>query len=313
MTLRRMALAVVVAATLVAVSGCVAATSGPDRPSTRPTPSNVADSERPLPNRWYGVTLDNLTQIAAVTASLAALPRMPVARVLFDAGQQPADYTTAVTALRPVSYLMGTPVDSSEVSGYSVPAYVGRFRRYVAAFGRQIDVWEIGNEVNGDWLGSTDDVVAKITGADQVVRAAGGRAALTLYDNIGCSSDRDHDMLTWAQRELSAGLRESLDYVLISYYESDCANIRPSASDWSRLFAQLHALFPQAKLGFGEVGADPRAPVAVKQEYLSRYYTLPTFDQAYLGRYFWWYYVEDMLPFQNNPLWQQLATIMLRS
>lgn len=313
MTRHRAARAVVLAATLLPLAGCAATTSTPDQRPAAPPVSALAQPGRPLPDRWYGVTLDKVTRIDEITASLAALPDMPVARVLFDPGQQPADYAAAVAALHPASYLMGSPVDSSEASAYSVPAYVDRFRQYVAALGRQIDVWEIGNEVNGEWLGSTDDVVAKITGANQVVRASGGRVALTLYDNIGCSSDPSHDMLTWAQRELSASLRDSLNYVLISYYESNCADIRPSTSDWSHLFAQLHTLFPRAKLGFGEVGADPRAPAAVKQDYLSRYYTQPTFDQTYLGGYFWWYYAEDMLPYQNNPMWQQLATIMRRS
>jgi hypothetical protein len=277
--------------------------------STPATPSAAAPA-RPLPDRWYGVTVDDITHIDDVSASLAALPRMPVTRMLFDPGEQPADYARAVSALRPVSYLLGTPVDSSEVENYSVPQYVDRFRRYVRAFGRQVDVWEIGNEVNGEWLGATADVVAKIVGAHEVVRAAGGRTALTLYDNIGCSPDPGHDMLTWARTALPVSLRTDLDYVLVSYYEHDCAGIRPSTGEWSGLFERLHALFPRAKLGFGEVGTDPHATTAAKLSYLTHYYTLPRFGAYDVGGYFWWYYAEDMLPHRGNPLWQRLAALM---
>ncbi|GAA3030296.1 hypothetical protein GCM10020229_47170 [Kitasatospora albolonga] len=51
-----------------------------------------------------------------------------------------------------------------------------------------MDVWEIGNEVNGNWLGSYADVSTKITDAYRQVEAAGKRSALTLYYDIGCGN-----------------------------------------------------------------------------------------------------------------------------
>ena len=119
-------------------------------------------------------------------------------------------------------------------------------------------------------------------------------------------------MLTWAATALPATLRTSLNYVLVSYYEHDCADLRPSASEWSGLFTRLHGLFPQAELGFGEVGTDQHATTAAKQSYLTHYYTLPRFGQYDIGGYFWWYYAEDMIPYQDNPLWQALAAAMRR-
>lgn len=38
-----------------------------------------------------------------------------------------------------------------------------------------VDIWVIGNEINGEWLGDTAGVVAKMTGAYDVVKAAGKR------------------------------------------------------------------------------------------------------------------------------------------
>jgi hypothetical protein len=70
-------------------------------------------------------------------------------------------------------------------------------------------------------------------------------------------------------------------------------------------------MFPNAKLGFGESGnSNDRDPVAQKILLLHRYYQLQVQGDDYVGGYFWWYYVEDALPYVNNPLWQALSTDM---
>jgi len=63
-------------------------------------------------------------------------------------------------------------------------------------------------------------------------------------------------------------MNQGLDYVLVSYYEEDCNNLKP---DWNTVFAKLAAMFPNSRIGFGEVStSDP----AKKAEYLTRYYTM---------------------------------------
>jgi hypothetical protein len=76
---------------------------------------------------------------------------------------RPTDYAAAIAALHPHSYLMGELVDSSDAKAYSVAAYRQRAVNYVNAFGRQVDLCEVGNEINGEWLGTTSQVVAKMT------------------------------------------------------------------------------------------------------------------------------------------------------
>jgi hypothetical protein len=266
-----------------------------------------------LPARLWGVTLDDVSDTAPIVASLEALPTKPIARVVFDQGTGPADYASAIAALHPHSYLMGQLVDSSDAKAYTVAGYRQRAVNFVSKFGNQIDLWEVGNEVNGEWLGTTSQTVAKITAAYQVVTAAGGRTALTLYYNPNCWSKASNEMFTWAKANVPADMKAGLGYVLISYYPEDCNNYWPSHAVWQSVFDQLHQIFPHARLGFGESGnSNDRDSVAQKVALLHRYYRLQIQGDNYVGGYFWWYYVEDALPYQGNPVWQALAADIAR-
>ncbi len=266
---------------------------------------------RALPGPLWGVTLDDVSDLAPMVASLKALPTRPIARVVFDPKTTPDDYADAVSALHPVSYLMGELVDSSAAKSYSVASYRQRAADFVNAFGRQVDLWEVGNEVNGEWVGKTSQEVAKINAAYQVVTDAGGRTALTFYYNPNCWEKKTNEMFTWAQANVSAAMKAGLDYVFISYYPEDCNNYWPSQSGWQSVFDQLHQMFPNAQLGFGESGnSNDRDSVTQKVALLDRYYQLQIQGDNYVGGYFWWYYVEDALPYQGNRVWQALAANM---
>jgi hypothetical protein len=299
------ALAVTVAVTVGLTFNHRARTAAPSV-TTRPTPA--AAPLRPLPSTLSGVTLDDISDPGPIVASLAALPTKPIARVVFDPNTSPADYADAISALHPVAYLMGELVDSSAAKSYSVASYRQKTADFVNAFGRQVDLWEIGNEVNGEWVGQTPDEVAKIQAAYQVVTAAGGRTALTLYYNPNCWEQPANEMFTWANANVPAAIKAGLDYVFISYYPEDCNNYWPSRATWQSVFDQLHQMFPKAKLGFGESGnSNDRDSVAQKIALLDRYYRLRINGDHYVGGYFWWYYVEDALPHESNPIWQALA------
>lgn len=261
---------------------------------------------RALPGTLYGVTLDDVSEPGPLVDSLKALPKRPMARIVFDRGEGPGDYEEAVRRIHGAGYVLGQPVDSYEVSRYGRDGYRKRFERYVGGLGRQVDLWEVGNELNGEWLGRSRDVVAKTEAAYDVVRRAGGRTALTLYYNPECWEKADHAMLRWARENLSERLRHGLDYVFVSYYEHDCEGHRPSAREWEGVFRQVHALFPGARLGFGEVGTREGATVAAKEEYLRHYYRLSPAVDGWVGGWFWWYYAEDMVPYRGNRLWNAL-------
>jgi hypothetical protein len=267
--------------------------------------------DRPLPSPLYGVTVDDVSRTARTVAGLQNLPETPTTRLYFDTSEPAGYYTAAVNALRPVSYLMGELLDSSDEKGITTSAYDTRVKSYLAAFGSKVDLWEIGNEVNGNWTGSYPAVEAKLTRAYDDVTAAGQRTAVTLYYNVGCGDGPGElDPLAFSRRYVPAAVRDGLGYVLLSYYESDCNRIRPGAATWTAYFQQLHALYPNAKLGFGEVGLNHRVTaktMSAAESMISYYYGLSVPLPYYVGGCFWWYFTEDALPYTSKPLWGALA------
>ena len=74
--------------------------------------------------------------------------------------------------------------------------HLARFKDYVTTLGSSVDIWEVGNEINGEWLfGNTRgcspkasvnstsqaDVVTKMTEAFDYLKSQGKVTALTLY------------------------------------------------------------------------------------------------------------------------------------
>lgn len=229
---------------------------------------------------------------------------------MFDPGRRPRSYAAALRRIHPVADVMGQPVDSSETASYSRAAYRARFAAYVAAFPKRVDVWEIGNEVNGEWTGRPADVVAKTLAAYRVVAAAGRPTALTLYFDPGCAEDAAHRMFAWARRRLPATLRNRPTYVLISYYPSDCHHFWPGPARWQRVFDRLHALFPHSRLGFGEAGTTRLSlPQRKRAALLHRYDDVRVRGDRFVGGGFWWSFAEDGAS-AHRPVWQALAADM---
>jgi hypothetical protein len=249
--------------------------------------------------RLYGVTIDSIDSIDDIVQSLQLLSRKPTTRVVFDAGVTGSHYARGVSRIHGVSGVMGEVLDSYGVKDISVDDYASRFSDYLDSLGDDVDIWEIGNEVNGEWLGDNDDVHDKITSAYQLVHARGKTTALTLYYNQGCFSSPDHEMFRWATQYVDDELKSGLDYVFISYYEDDCKSLQP---DWPSVFAHLATMFPNSKLGFGECGT---TDTDKKAEYIERYYQMEIALPQYVGGYFWWYFYQDMLP-HTSMLWSVL-------
>jgi hypothetical protein len=247
----------------------------------------------------WGITVDDISGLSDIVGSLSALASKPTTRIVFDENVLPAYYRDAAVAIHEVSYIMGEILDSFYVRTVSVAEYLQRTQQYLAALGDVVDIWEVGNEINGEWLGDNADVVAKMSGAFDLVKAQGRVAALTLYYNEDCWSRPANEMFTWAQANVPERMKQGLDYVLVSYYEDDCNDLQP---DWPAVFARLAQMFPNSRIGFGEVGtiyADRKA------EYVRRYYGLKIDEPRYIGGYFWWYFRQDMVP-RTQELWQTL-------
>ena len=252
-------------------------------------------------SKLYGVTIDDISSLNTIVSSLSNLCRKPTARIVFDEWQPATEYTQAVNNIHNVSYIMGEILDSYYMSQYSYQQYVDRVNEYYNAFSSKVDIWEIGNEVNGEWLGSIDSVVNKVSTTYDIVKGSNKKTEMTLYYNYNCWSNPNNEMFHWVLNYLPGRMRTGLDYVLVSYYEDDCNNYQPN---WQRVFDSLHVLFPNSKLGIGECGT---TYTSRKAPYITRYYTMNITTPGYIGGYFWWYYREDCVPY-TLPLWLVLNT-----
>jgi hypothetical protein len=250
--------------------------------------------------RIYGVTIDAVNNLNNITMTLAHHSHRMTTRIVFDEWQPATQYQQAVDRIDSVSDIMGEILDSYYMNQYSVQQYKDRVVEYCSLLHNKVDIWEIGNEVNGEWLGNSDSVIEKITYAFIYTNKRGYKNALTLYYNHNCWEQPQNEMFRWVNEKLPYKIKYGIDYLLVSYYEDDCNNYQPN---WQQVFDSLHVLFPNAKLGIGECGTIVKA---YKEPYITRYYTMNITTPGYVGGYFWWYYRQDCIPYTSKPLWQVL-------
>jgi len=251
----------------------------------------------------YGVTVDRVTHLESLVSSLAALPERPTTRVYFDVREPASYYAQAVTEIGSVSGVMGELLDSSDEQSISTEAFQTHVESYLHTLGSGVGIWEIGNEVNGNWTGPYPVVAAKLTEAYKDVAAIGGTTALTLYaNNFGPNNCGDGPAeltpVQFAQQYVPSQVADGLQYVLLSYYPTECRRREPSSEEVAGYMRQLHAIFPNAALGFGEIGlprAVKRDAVKKAEQIMTWAYSLKPDLPYYIGGYFWWYGAEDAL------------------
>lgn len=271
---------------------------------------------RSVPSPIYGVTLDDVSNPSGEVDSLGKMVRVPTARIVFDAGENPSYYVKPIQQFRGVSYIMGELADSSYMRYYTVSSIKSWAQNYTKTLGNLIDIWEIGNEVNGNWLGS--NTLAKIEAMYDVVSSQGGATALTFFyegepsdpNNCIAADHGGNDMFTWIHQQFQLNLprsqrpsetekiRLNVNYVLVSWYPDQCPGETPS---WPWVFNQLSTIFPNSKVGFGELGtANPQYGSSFEIDEIKQYYpmakTVAGLPASYIGGYFWWYFAEEMLP-----------------
>jgi hypothetical protein len=251
----------------------------------------------------HGVTIDNINDIDGITESLKQLSRVPTTRIVFDEQKPAYYYNEAVLKIHDVSYIMGEILDSYWFKNFSSSQYNNRVREYLDAFGTKVDIWEIANEINGEWLGSTDKVVEKMTDAFRIVNGEGKITAITLCYNNECYEKPENEMFRWINENIPQYMKDSLNYVFVSYYEDDCNDIVP---DWQKVFDSLHVIFPNSGLGIGECGTKIEEK---KELYMERYYNMDINTPNFVGGYFWWYYKQDCVPYTKS-LWNVLNSIL---
>jgi hypothetical protein len=262
----------------------------------------VAGACTPAPNSpLYGVTIDRIAHIATVVAAEKSLPERPITRVYFDVSEPASYYESAVALLHTVSGVMGELLDSSDATRISTSQFQSRVEDYLNTLGSSIDLWEIGNEVNGNWTGPYATGAAKVDEAYRDVAKTGGKTALTLYAN---EYGPDHcgdgaaelTPVQYSERYVPTAVRDGLTDVFESYYPTQCGNSFPTRAQVASEMRSLHTLYPHAHLGFGEMGLPHRVgprTLATAEAVMRWAYGLAPGLPYYVGGYFWWYAYED--------------------
>jgi hypothetical protein len=289
---------------------------------------------RTVPSPIYGVTLDDVSNVSAELYALRQLVRMPTARIVFDAGEPPSYYLRPLQTLRTGAYIVGELVDSSYMAGYTTGSIETWTENYLQTLGAVVDIWEVGSEVNGNWLSTESngaDVLPKIEAMYDTVAAQGGSTAITFFyegepadkNNCIAADYGGNDMFTWINDRFAMNLppgqrpvetekiRLNLNYALISWYPDQCPGESP---DWPRVYSQLASIFPNAKVGFGELGtANPRNGSTFERNEIKQYYPMAKevagLPANYIGGYFWWYFAEEMVPWPGS-LGSTLRTVI---
>lgn len=234
------------------------------------------------PPPWFnGITLEDVLNLRKEQRdALDAIKTVVVVRVVFAANTEPEVYKTTLDDLRGLKlpdgqtrkvYIMGELLDSDFLARYRWDCkesegcskgedrdskyhdYKTRVDRYMTALDKQVDIWEVGNEVNGEWADegcvkkSNDSCVSdvkeekdatgkktksvpqpsltaqKVAYALEVATGKGKPVALTLINQPECTTWDANTMFGWATANLRPLVnRYKIDYLLISYYEDNC-------------------------------------------------------------------------------------------
>lgn len=278
------------------------------------TVSPIVASAQTATEPLYGVTIDNIGKIKTIVSAESRLPNRPTTRVYFNVSEPASYYRAAVSDVDSVGNVMGELLDSSDATRITASAFQTRVESYLSTLGSAVTIWEVGNEVNGDWTGPYSDGSAKLFEAYTDVAAQGATAALTLYanefapDNCG-DGFSELTPVQYSQQYVPASVRDGLTYVFESYYPTQCQNTYPTNAQVATEMQQLHALYPNALLGFGETGL-PRPAIkrtlATADRVMSWAYSLNPRLPYYVGGYFWWYARQDAFT-RKKPLALQLA------
>ncbi len=291
-------------------------------------------------------------------------------RIVIDPEQDLSDeYVRHVEEISRVSDVMALVADSHDMYKFTdegETSYVKRVEECFNKLGKYVKIWEIGNEVNGEWAAyprahtETDEefdarlekelptktyeelnairrkVAKQIGDAYHFINSKGGETALTFYynDHLGkrcwptdIKGGDEYEVLNWADKYITdQQMRDGLKYVFISFYQDDCKILKGKKKEDAQAFAdnlnKLSGIFKNAGVGFGEIGPQCqfcvdrvcRRCVNQQKDFISRYYK--EYDELirpkvpkYVGGYFYWYFLQDMVP-KDKPALDKLKEVL---
>ncbi|HXT01612.1 MAG TPA: hypothetical protein VN915_13130 [Elusimicrobiota bacterium] len=209
--------------------------------------------------------------------------------------------------------VIGSILDTTQWPKTLTPeAYAERVKNIVLHYKGQISSWEIGSEINGDWLGGASEPLS----LDQVFKIymAGAAKAkeldpetetmATLYWWEATAPDRAHSLSGWLKRYTAQGFGKNADMIGVELYPED----NPVGMALERSFDTVADALPQQKLmlsSFGYVEKDQLkgywwlAPDDVdggRKDLLILYTVASCAMRSSVCGGFWWQTLDQMLP-----------------
>jgi hypothetical protein len=209
--------------------------------------------------------------------------------------------------------ILGGVLDTAQWPRTLTPeTYAARTKNLVAHFKGDVDSWEVGSELNGDWLGGaraplTSEQVFQIYSAGvAAARAADPKAELvaTLYWWEETAPDRAHSLSGWLATYVPKGFGKDLGLVGLDVFPED----NPAGLGLERAFDELTSAMPETAVflsGFGYVEQDALKgywwltpdDVDGARKDLLLFYTAGScaMTRSVCGG-FWWQTLDQMLP-----------------
>jgi hypothetical protein len=202
-----------------------------------------------------GVTFEDIKHYQAELDNLwNQVGELGVVRFVFSNHKNPSYWADAVNyAHNKGLKILGQPVDSSADAALTKSQYIALFKKFVNAFSAQVDFWEIGNEVSGEWL--SQDIDQRIAECASWAKHSKGVATelcvfwqISTYDY---GAHPGHDLFSWISDKISAAVKEDIDILTLSVYP-EMAPFGGYAMDL--VMQRLRTEFPAQKLALGELG-----------------------------------------------------------
>ena len=224
------------------------------------------------------------------------------------------EYDAAIAALRKRKIkVLGAILDTAQWPKTLTPeAYAERVKNIVLHYKGQVSSWEVGSEINGNWLGGASEPLS----LDSVFRIYSAGAAkakeldpatettATLYWWEATAPDRAHSLSGWLKRYVPHGFDKNVDMIGLELYPEDS----PVGMALERAFDATADALPGQKLmlsSFGYVEKDrlkgywwlaPGDVDGARKDLLILYTVASCAMRESLCGGFWWQTLDQMLP-----------------
>lgn len=275
-------------------------------------------AERP----FIGLTIERAgrnakADLANVDRAASIAGRHGMVRFVFEPSKPHQAYQKVIRYAKSKGLkLLGEPVDSEDDKTLTTEQCVARFKAYIDGL-PEVDVWEVGNEVNGGWTSA--DMAQRVHLAAAYAKSKGKETLLNFFWQIGTATaepnskdntqDCSTDMFTWIKVKLPKSTRDLIDYATVSIYMEQA----PLGLAFDRVMKRLGEEFPKAKIGIGELDywcqepaadnlwwyADPKDIRKARAEVCRQYYNAALAFPQSMGGGFWWYFAST----STQPNW----------